>query len=83
MSWKKVFQIDTCDHTHRMEVEGGYLYRNIIILRGVEHVTMTFVPTTLPHPKIEDCIHVWDVQCASVSNPSKRCYKCDLTVTAS
>ncbi len=81
--WKKVFEIEGCDWTHRMEIEGGHLYRNIIIIRGTEHVTMTFVPSPPQPLKIEDCVHVWDVQCVAVSNPSQRCYKCDLTVTAS
>lgn len=34
------------DFTHRMEVPRGYLYRNIFISRGVEHVSMAFVPVS-------------------------------------
>jgi hypothetical protein len=47
MSWKKVHEDlshNTADHLHRLKIEGGWLYRNILILRGTENVTMVFVP---------------------------------------
>jgi len=43
MAWKKVFQDDT-DWTHKLEIEGGYLYRNIVLVAGHYHSTMVFVP---------------------------------------
>lgn len=44
MAWKKVFEIEGADWTHRLEVEGGYLYRNIVTLGGENaHVNMCFV----------------------------------------
>jgi hypothetical protein len=47
MTWKKVFekvQDDCRDLTHRLEVEGGYLYRNIIAFpESGPIVTMAFV----------------------------------------
>lgn len=45
--WKKVFETtdtETGDLTHRIKVQGGYLYRNIFILAGTHNVSMTFVP---------------------------------------
>lgn len=51
LKWEKVrenkIEDDTGDLIHRYEVEGRWLYRNIIILRGVSHVSMAFVPKSI------------------------------------
>lgn len=48
-NWKKVSDSShsgIADHTHRLEVPGGYLYRNIFISDSGDHVSLVFVPVS-------------------------------------
>jgi hypothetical protein len=48
--WKNVTQETSCDSgdfLHKLKVEGGYLYRNIWISRGIENVSIAFVPVKI------------------------------------
>lgn len=50
--WETIY-VKICDTLLRLKVEGGWLYRSIIIIRGQEMVTMCFVPDSKPE-KIDE-----------------------------
>ena len=56
--WKKVngeiYQPDMQDHLHYIKVPGGFIYRNIYISRGTEHVNICFVPFAIRESRIQN-----------------------------
>lgn len=53
--WEKVFEDPSdADLIYRIEIEGGYLYRNVIIISGIYHVSMTFVPFAIRESRIKE-----------------------------
>lgn len=63
--WEKVSEAETShsDLIQRIEVDGGYLYRNTVLIAGSYHVTMTFVPFAVRDSRIEDDVDDPDHEC--------------------
>jgi len=51
MEWKLLFESETKgDFLYRCEIDGGHLYRNVMICMGEVFVTMIFVPISEKDP---------------------------------
>jgi hypothetical protein len=82
--WKIVFKtqkIGNGDLTHKLEVEGGYLYRNILLIAGRYNVTMTFVPFEIRESRIanteKDLIRLEELIYSECKRLSTYISKCD------
>lgn len=73
--WQEVSAFKFPDRIDRVQVEGGYLYRNIINIDGIDHVNVTFVPS-------EECLHEWSREHLLTIPPKRKCLKCDLTLNS-